>query len=377
LSGQELAVISLFSGIGGLDLGLQAAGFTVRFLIDSDHCCCETLRLNKRRYWKESVIIEDDVRNWSGAEMLEAAGLKAGEVALVTGGSPCQPFSKSAFWSPLRWKDGRRTRPGPHTHRSAEQFQGLQDSRAELLREFVRVVQEVRPVAYVMENVPGLAYRTSRPMLESVLQGLRSAGYTVSYRVLNAADYGVPQKRERLFIIGARSRVELAFPRPTHCSRSMLSAHPDLKPHVTAGEAIGDLDDGTVKDDERVGGKWGHLLPLIPPGSNYLALTKERGHPSPIFRWRSRYWSFLLKLSPDMPAWTIQARPSPYTGPFHWRNRRLRIEEIKRLQTFPDDYQIYGSRREAQRQLGDAVPPLLAQRIGEAIRRQLSEAGLI
>jgi DNA (cytosine-5)-methyltransferase 1 len=73
-----------------------------------------------------------------------------------------------------------------------------------------------------------------------------------------------------------------------------------------------------------------------------------------------------------MPAWTIQARPGPYTGPFHWRNRRLRIEEIKRLQAFPDDYQIYGDRREAQRQLGEAVPPLLAQRIGEAIRQQLS-----
>lgn len=315
-----------------------------------------------RSYWKNSVIVKGRVERWSGAKILRAAGLEEGEVTLVAGGLPCQPFSKSAFWSPLRWKySGRRRR-----------FQGLQDPRARLLGEFVRIVRKIKPVAYVMENVPGLAYRTSRPMLESVLRGLRSAGYTTSWRVLDAADYGVPQKRKRLFIIGARNGVQLAFPRPTHCSKSMLEAHPDLKPHVTAGEAIGDLDDGAVREDERVGGKWGHLLPLIPPGDNYLFFTKERGHPNPIFRWRSRYWSFLLKLSPSMPAWTIQARPGPYTGPFHWRNRRLRIEEIKRLQAFPDDYQIYGDRREAQRQLGEAVPPLLAQRIGEAIRQQLS-----
>jgi DNA (cytosine-5)-methyltransferase 1 len=149
------------------------------------------------------------------------------------------------------------------------------------------------------------------------------------------------------------------------------------KPYVTAGEAIGDLDDGTVREDEKIEGKWGRLLLEISPGDNYLFFTRERGHPRPLFKWRSRYWSFLLKLSPDMPAWTIQAQPGPYVGPFHWRNRRLRVEEVKRLQTFPDEYIVYGDKRAAQQQLGDAVPPLLAQRIGEEIIRQLAEAGLL
>jgi len=144
-----------------------------------------------------------------------------------------------------------------------------------------------------------------------------------------------------------------------------------------ARKVIGDLDRDYEDDELKVGGKWGHLLPEIPPGDNYLFFTEKRGHPNPIFAWRSKYWSFLLKLSPDKPSWTIQAQPGPYVGPFHWKNRRLTISEIKRLQTFPDDYIIYGNRKSAHRQLGDAVPPLLAEKIGESIRYQLIKANLL
>jgi len=100
--------------------------------------------------------------------------------------------------------------------------------------------------------------------------------------------------------------------------------------------------------------------------------TEKRGHPNPLFKWRSRYWSFLLKLSPDKPAWTIQARRSNNMGPFHWRNRILRISEIKRLQTFPDGYAIAGNVESAWRQIGNAVPPKLAQVLGTQIARALS-----
>ena len=112
-----------------------------------------------------------------------------------------------------------------------------------------------------------------------------------------------------------------------------------------------------------------NLLPLIPPGDNYLFFTAERGYPNPIFKWRSRYWSFLLKLSPDKPSWTIQASFSNNQGPFHWKNRFLRIPEIQRIQTFPDTYVFKGKFADQWRQIGNAVPPLLIQRIAHQIKK--------
>jgi len=146
-----------------------------------------------------------------------------------------------------------------------------------------------------------------------------------------------------------------------------------LSPWRTAGEFINDLDTEENADDTGhfAGGQYHDLLEQIPPGDNYLFFTKKRGYPNPIFGWRKRYWSFLLKLSPDMPAWTIQARRSNNMGPFHWRNRILRLEEVKRLQTFPDDWQLSGRLEEQWRQVGNAVPPLLAYCLGKAIAQQL------
>jgi DNA (cytosine-5)-methyltransferase 1 len=110
-------------------------------------------------------------------------------------------------------------------------------------------------------------------------------------------------------------------------------------------------------------GQYARLLADVPPGDNYLYYTAERGNPAPKFIWRSRYWSFLLKLSPERPSPTIQAQPGPNVGPFHWENRRLRVPEIKRLFTFPDDFTLVGSRSSMQAQLGNAVPPLLARQV--------------
>jgi len=114
-------------------------------------------------------------------------------------------------------------------------------------------------------------------------------------------------------------------------------------------------------------GQYSNLLPAIPPGENYLHYTVERGHPEPLFKWRSRYWSFLLKLDPGRPSPTIQAQPGPNVGPFHWENRRLRVGEIKRLFTFPDEFELVGSRASIQAQLGNAVPPLLAEKVAAKI----------
>ncbi len=134
----------------------------------------------------------------------------------------------------------------------------------------------------------------------------------------------------------------------------------------TAWDAIGDLpEDGA--EDLKLSGKWADLLPSIPEGSNYLYHT-ERGDGLPLFGWRRRFWNFLLKLAKDIPSWTITATPGPATGPFHWRNRRLSVRELCRIQTFPDDYSIVGSYRSALRQIGNAVPCVLAEAMGIAIR---------
>jgi DNA (cytosine-5)-methyltransferase 1 len=123
-------------------------------------------------------------------------------------------------------------------------------------------------------------------------------------------------------------------------------------------------------EDLELKGKWASLLPSIPEGQNYLFHTPE-GDGLPLFGWRTRYWSFLLKLAKNRPSWTIPAQPGPSIGPFHWENRRLSMRELCRLQTFPDEVQIEGGRTAIQRQLGNAVPSLLAEILAREIRVQL------
>jgi len=336
-------IISLFTGAGGLDGGLELAGFRVAVAVEPDPVRVKTLSLNRPR-WR---VLRQRVEELETEQILSEGGLVAKEPALVTGGPPCQPFSKSALWR------GRRN----------------YDPRAELILEFARVVIEAKPIGFILENVPGLAGKLGNGILDLLLKTIKKAGYRYKIKRINAADYGVPQKRVRVFLLGFRkdTGIEPSFPPKTHGIDL-------LKPWVTAGQAIGELDDGIVREDERAGGKWGHLLELIPPGKNYLWLT-ERGGGPPIFKWGSRYWTFLLKLHPDLPSWTIQANPGPSTGPFHWNNRRLRIAEVKRLQTFPDSWKLVGNFKQQWAQLGDAVPFWLSYIIGRHVMKKLTKAG--
>jgi len=340
--------ISLFSGAGGLDLGVEQAGFVVRAAVEHDRDACASLRAN----FPHLRVLQGDIRHITTAELLAAAGVKAGDVPLIVGGPPCTPFSKSGYW--LEHKR-----------------HGL-DPEASLLEHYVRVLDEARPQMFLLENVFALAYaNANRPWLEFLLESFDRMGYAVTQQAMLAADFGVPQRRQRLVIVGSLEG-QPALPEPTHTGpheRRVWTAA-GRQAHVTSRDAIGDLEhrDDLAEPGEEVGGKYGHLLPDIPPGDNYLFYTAKRGHPQPLFGWRKRYWNFLLKLDPEQPSPTIQAQPGPYVGPFHWSNRRLRLLEIKRLQTFPDDFQICGSRRSAQRQVGNAVPPLLARRIAETLR---------
>jgi DNA (cytosine-5)-methyltransferase 1 len=343
-----LPVISLFTGAGGLDIGFSQAGFTIRVCNDIDADSVKTLKKNEPNV----PVLDGDIRKISTKQILDAAGLDVGEAALVIGGPPCQPFSKSGFWNPDR--------------------KGLKDPRAGMIGEFVRVVREAKPKAFIMENVHGLQYKMHKQVLDFAMNEFEKAGYTTSYKVVSAADYGVPQKRVRLIVVGSRKGKKFKFPAPSHANTKQATLGGSAKPHVTAGEALSGVNvPKAEKALLQVGGKWGALLPLIPPGDNYLYFTDKRGHPKPIFTWRSKYWSFLLKLDPDEPSWTIQAQPGPYVGPFHWENRRLSVAEIKRIQTFPDDWEFVGGKGSVQKQLGNAVPPLLAKCIAEAVEEQL------
>lgn len=214
--------------------------------------------------------------------------------------------------------------------------------------------------------------------MDGIAQINRETGsnYSVAWKMLNTAHYGVPQARERVFMVGSRNGRPFQFPEPTHQVPGLESS--DLfavaEPYRTAWDALGDL---PAPDPEepglKVGGKWGDLLPSIPEGENYLWHT-ARGGGEPLFGWRTRYWSFLLKLSKRLPSWTVQAQPGAAIGPFHWDNRRLTFAELSRIQTFPDGLKLDVGRTEMQRMLGNAVPSLIAEVLAREIRRQLLDA---
>jgi DNA (cytosine-5)-methyltransferase 1 len=347
-------VVSLFSGAGGMDHGFEAAGFDTAVSLELDHDCCETLRTSRGR----TPVIERSIFEVSTQELLETGRLKQGEEFVLIGGPPCQPFSKSSYWA----RGGAKR---------------LDDPRADTLSAYMRVVEEALPSAFVLENVTGLAFSGKdeglRLLLDKVQRINTATGsrYTPFFQVLNAADYGVPQMRERFVLVAARDGTSFKFPSPTHADASKGQSLLDvgLLPYRTAWDAIGDVSP-SAEEDLSVKGKWAALLPSIPEGSNYLHHT-DRGEGLPLFGWRRRYWTFLLKLAKDRPSWTIQAQPGPAVGPFHWESRRLSVRELARLQTFPDDVQFRGGRVSAQRQIGNAVPSLLAEVLGRAIRTQL------
>jgi DNA (cytosine-5)-methyltransferase 1 len=368
LSSAPRTAISLFTGAGGLDLGFEAAGFETRVAVEMEHDAVQTLRHNR----PEWAVINDSIHNpltASSKAILRHARLGVGEADVLIGGPPCQPFSKSGYWAS---GDAKR----------------LSDPRADTLTAYLRVLRETQPRAFLLENVPGLAFSQKDEGLNLLRRSIDTINkeigthYTFHVTQLRASEFGVPQDRHRVFVIGHRDGASFRFPLPRHTvpraegvSQGVFQQLADvscvsvLAPHLTAWDAIGDLQD----DDDpslRATGKWADLLSSIPEGSNYLYHT-ERGAGLRIFGWRRRYWNFLLKLAKTLPSWTLAAQPGPAIGPFHWKSRRLSPLEMMRLQTFPSNYVIQGNLRSAQRQIGNAVPSLLAEVLGLEIRRQL------
>jgi DNA (cytosine-5)-methyltransferase 1 len=342
-------LLSLYSGCGGMDYGFEAAGFDTRAVLEFDPDCCETLRRN--RPWP---VLEKDIFEVPTSLLLNTAGLDRGQAALLIGGPPCQPFSKAGYWAR---GDSRR----------------LEDPRAGTLSAYMRVVEEALPQAFVLENVSGLAFSGKDEGLQLLL-GMISAinecartNYQPHYKIVRAAEHGVPQLRERFILVAHREGLPFRFPEPTYALPGDENIF--LEPARTAWDALGDLPEPANLAELAMKGKWAELLPTIPEGQNYLYHT-ERGEGLPLFGWRRRYWTFLLKLAKSLPSWTLQAQPGPAVGPFHWKNRRLSSLELCRLQTFPDDVILAGNLAAAQRQAGNAVPSLLAEVIGRGILEQ-------
>ncbi|MDA2809399.1 DNA (cytosine-5-)-methyltransferase [Nocardiopsis sp. RSe5-2] len=366
----NLPVVSLFSGAGGLDCAVERCGepplvhdntgspLRVAVATDYDETALQTLSLN----FPHTKTLCGDIRDTSTSDILAAGGLSVGDPTLVVGGPPCTPFSKSGFW--------------------VEEKRNSSDPNASLLDDYVRVVRESKPEAFILENVQGLTYKTHKAQFDRLMAGLTAAGYNPTYKVLLAAEYGVPQLRRRVFVVGRRDGKKFHFPETTHSGESERDRIVDSSklPFVSARTAFKGIKKEKLEDSEIVEGTYADLAAEVPPGQNYLWHTDRYGGKN-VFRWRSRYWTFLLKLDPERPSTTLQAQPGPWVGPFHWSNvrnargdiraRRLRISEMKRLMTFPDEFEFVGGKREAQRQLGNAVPVELGKVVIRSLMEQL------
>jgi len=331
-----VTAISLFSGAGGLDIGFRDAGFSILECNEIEPLFAATLKSNiaQGHYLENTDVICQDIRQY-------CPSVKT--VDFIIGGPPCQTFSAA----------GAR----------AAGVNGTDDERGNLFLQYARIINELQPKGFLFENVYRIVgAQSGKPWgkIQSVFQEL---GYKLFWRILDAADYGVPQFRERLIIVGVINGGFL-FPEPSHGPDSI-----DKRSYYTAKQAVSGIDTSFSKIG--IGGRHGHLLYDIPPGLNYSFYTEKMGHPKPIFGWRSKFSDYLYKADPETPVRTIKAQGGQYTGPFSWENRQFTVDEYKRLQTFPDSYIIEGSKQNIIHQLGNSVPPQLARILALSILQQL------
>lgn len=357
-----MKLISLFSGAMGLDLGLEQAGFKTAACVEIDADAAATIALNRPNL----PVLNKSIVNVTGQELREAAQLADDEeIALVAGGPPCQSFS--VF--------GNRD--------------GIQDSRGQLVFEFIRVVSELRPHAFVMENVRGLlsmpivSKRHFKPdemdpelvrkgsLLNLVFKKFNEVGYRVDCFVVNAVNYGAPQLRERLIIIGNRHDLAAEFPAPQFSNRP----EDGLPPFKTLGDAIGGGFTDPDPDLMDFSPRKRKYLSMVPPGGNWRSMPVEIQKESMGKSWylkggRSAYWR---KLSFDFPSPTVVTMPN-HAGTSMCHPTELRaitVGEAAAIQEFPEDWQFSGRATSKFRQIGNAVPIRLGKIAGEVVIEML------
>lgn len=357
--------ISLFTGAFGLDLGMEEAGFHTVSVVEKDRDATKTILLN-RPYLTESAVPRE-IEKVSSQNLLEEGGrvlnlgraLQPGEVDLVTGGPPCQPFSTA----------GKRG--------------SVMDPRGSLFMDFIRIVKEVQPRFFLMENVKGLlsASLRHRPInqrgknypplaademagaaLTVVLAEMKELGYNVVYNLLEAADYGVPQNRQRVVFIGSRDGEPATFPIPKYCKDGQ-----NLPKWRTLRDALTGLVDAKPEfisySESRL-----KYLRLLEAGQNWRHLPEELKKEAMGGAYESGGGKvgFYRRLSWDKPSPTITTSPhQKATDMCHpVELRSLTVNESAKIQTFPDDWIFYGSISSKYKQIGNAVPVLLAKEIG-------------
>jgi DNA (cytosine-5)-methyltransferase 1 len=360
MASARLPVISLFSGALGLDLGLEAAGFELAVAVECDPFAAKTIRTNRPKV----PVIERRLEKVTTREILQQAGLKPGEAAVVTGGPSCQAFS------------------------TAGQRGSVSDPRGGMFRQFMRVVKEARPRFFVMENVKGVlsAAVRHRPLdkrgpghraldpaeqlgsaLLTILRELRKTGYYIVFDLLNAADYGVPQARERVLFIGSRDGEPIWMPTATHAELPSTG----LLPWVTLKQAIGRLRQKKPQFTRLPPSK-AKYLKLVPTGGNWKDLPtrlQAEALGAAYVSWGGRS-GFCRRLAWDRPAPALTTRPdSKATMLCHPTELRpLSIREYAAIQQFPRDWKLDGSIPQKYKQLGNAVPVGLGKAVGLALR---------
>lgn len=331
--------LSLFTGAGGLDIGFHQAGYDILGCVEIERDYCATLEANRPNYLSASANIHSmDIAAFEPEAYLDVG------IQCVIGGPPCQTFSAA----------GRRSGG----------VLGTLDPRGQLFEAYCHILSVLKPKVFVFENVYGLPGANGGQPWREVVQAFSRLGYQLTADVVDAADYGVPQHRERLIIVGSLGG-KFRFPMPTHGPDSTSGL-----PLMTALDAIRELQD-PEESPEPLGGLYGHLLPLVPEGLNYSFFTREMGYPEPYFAWRAKFHDFLYKVDRNAPSRTLKAQPGKFTGPFHWNNRHFTTAELRRLQTFPDDYVLQGTETKVIEQIGNSVPPRLAHVLAVSVREQL------
>ena len=344
------ACVSLFSGAGGLDLGLEMAGWSTVYASDKDRDAVATLKSNLglpldhgHGAFGDAFIEQADVKALTGQDVLDRSGLRRGDAALLAGGPPCQSWS------------------------SAGHQLGFSDPRGRLFDDFVRIANQIDARWLLMENVRGLL--TARgpdgqpgSALVHIRRTLLQAGFQTTVSLLNAADFGVPQRRVRLFIAGFRVGDPPRFPKPTHAKPPGPAGAPEWVPLSHALATISDLSDDEVI---RPTGKLAVDLESIPPGSGVKSPGKaERTRPGG--HWGYKQGAFVA--DPRLPARTVTAGAQqdwvrdPVRG-----LRRVCPRECAAIQAFPPEWRFEGNLASQYRQIGNAVPPLLAAAIGACL----------
>lgn len=332
---KPFTTIELFAGAGGLALGIEKAGFDTIGLIEFDKDAADTLRRN-RPEWR---VIHDDIANISCQDLTKYFNLNVGELDLLSGGAPCQSFSYA----------GKRL--------------GLEDARGTLFYHYAKFLEQLQPKMFLFENVRGLLTHDKGRTYQTITDIFENTGYTIQKQVLNAWDYGVPQKRERLITIGIRNdlldKISFSFPTP-HKYKPVLR---DILLDCPASE-------GTPYSEYKR-----KIFELVPPGGYWRDIPENiaKEYMKSCWFMEGGRTGILRRLSLDEPSLAVLTSPSQkQTDRCHpLEPRPFTVRENARCQSFPDDWQFCGSTSSQYKQVGNAVPVNLAMAIAEKIKEAL------